>query len=104
MQYERALANDWTWMLRADAAYLDEMFLQPDNDPGFIAESSTLVNARMSLSSPGDRYSFAVWAKNALDEDYIRAKQANPALATEWTGLNPPRTWGLEFRMNFGSP
>jgi iron complex outermembrane receptor protein len=101
-QFDHTMSNDWAWMFRLDAAHLGDAYLQPSNNPDFVRESSTLVNVRLRLSAPNDRYTIALWAKNALDEEFIRAKQENPALATGWVGLNPPRMWGLEFRVNFG--
>jgi iron complex outermembrane receptor protein len=99
-QVDRELANGWSWMARIDVAYEDEVFNRPSNDPDFTGEDSTLVDARIGLSTPGNRYGLYLWSKNLLDEDYIRRR--SETLGTRYLVLNRPRSWGIELRGRFG--
>jgi iron complex outermembrane receptor protein len=99
-QVDRELANGWGWMARLDVAYEDEAFNRPSNDPDFTGEESTLVDARIGVTTPGERYGLYLWSKNLLDEDYIRRQ--SEILGTRYLVLNRPRSWGIELRGRFG--
>ena len=102
LQANHTFNNGWGIVARLDGVYRSEAFFQPGNNPNFEAYSTELVNARVAVSAPHDKYSIALWVKNALNQDMIVAHQSNPGLFTEWIALNEPLMWGVEFRANFG--
>jgi iron complex outermembrane receptor protein len=70
--YENALAStDWTWYGRAEIAYRDEKRDFPSLDRGTKQNDYALVNARLGIRSPDDRWDVALWGKNLLDREYI---------------------------------
>jgi iron complex outermembrane receptor protein len=94
--------SGWGWLFRASVSYVDESYNNVTNDPEFLLEDRTIVNARLALSSPSGKYSFALWGKNLFDEDYVIGYNTNPVLGV-WHSFNEPRYLGMEFRMNFAS-
>jgi iron complex outermembrane receptor protein len=95
-------SNGWGWLLRTSVSYVDESYDTVSNNPDFIIEDRTLVNARLALSSPSGKYAFALWGKNLFNEDYVIGYNTNPVLGV-WHSFNEPRYLGMEFRMNFAS-
>ncbi len=101
-QFNHQFSNGWGLLLRADGSYRDESQTNPSNDPRFSQESHILVDARLALSSPSDRYSIALWSRNLLDEDYRVSGFEVTGLAS-YQRLNAPRFWGLELTGRFGN-
>ncbi len=98
VQYEGNLANGWGWMTRADLRHRGMAFQQPDNDPLYTQESSTLLNLSMGLREAQGRYSFLLWIKNATNQTYRTSTYEIGAFGTTYQQVNPPRMVGLEFR------
>lgn len=101
-QFNHQFSNGWGLLLRADGIYRDESQTAPANDPRFSQEASTLVDARIALSNPSDRFSIALWSKNLLDDSYRSSGFAVTGLA-DYQRLNIPRTWGLEITGRIGN-
>jgi iron complex outermembrane receptor protein len=95
-------ANGWGWLFRGSVSYVDESYDTVSNNPDFLLEDRTIVNARLALNSPSGRYSFALWGKNLFDDDYVIGYNTNPVLGV-WHSFNEPRYVGMEFRLNFAS-
>jgi outer membrane receptor protein involved in Fe transport len=98
VQYEGDFANGWGWMTRADLRHRGMAFQQPDNNPLFTQESSTLLNLSMGLREAQGRYSFLLWIKNATNQTYRTSTYEIGAFGTTYQQVNPPRMVGLEFR------
>ena len=62
---------------------------------GSFSESHWIVNANLGLSSPDNRYSLALSCDNCFDKSYFQATLSN------YSYLNPPRTWRLTARTRF---
>ena len=73
-------------------------FQQPDNDPLYTQEASTLLNLSMGLRDSSGRYSVLLWLKNAANKTYRTSTYEIGAFGTSYQQVNAPRMVGLEFR------
>ena len=63
-----------------------------------------LVNARLGVRGPDDKYSVEVWAQNLFDVDYTQVAFNTPFVASQQTYsafLAEPRTYGVTVRAGF---
>jgi len=71
-------------------------------------DSSFIVNARIALADVelnhgATSLTFALWARNLLNETHIyRRSAANAATLGDYGNLNPPRTYGAELSFSLG--
>ena len=71
-------------------------------------DSSFIVNGRIALADVEVNHgatslTFALWARNVLNETHIyRRSAANAAVLGDYGNLNPPRTYGLELSFSLG--
>lgn len=100
-QYSYTLTAGWAWLGRVDVAYRDEIHLDASNEEAWLSKDHTLVDGRLSLTSPDGDYSVAAWVKNATDEDSRIGRFDDGTLGTSYQKLHPPRLWGVELRVNF---
>lgn len=85
----------------ANAVYTDEFYSQLSNAPVTLVPSNWLVNARIAYTSPSDRFEFAVFAKNLMDEKrQIYAFDITNIGLVE-NNYGEPRQFGAELRVNF---
>lgn len=89
----------WDLLLRTDYNYTSKSYNDIYNTEILARKPSNILNARIGFANKDNRYSIAVWGKNLLDESFFE----NVWTFTNWTrvALNPPRTFGVEFRINF---
>ena len=67
-------------------------------------ESFILVNARVGVRGPDDRWAVELWAQNIFDTDYAQIHFNTPFIAPQQTFsafLAEPRTYGLTVRTRF---
>jgi iron complex outermembrane receptor protein len=70
--YENAfLDTGWNWYGRGELAYRDEKTDFPSLDPQTKEGDYLLVNARLGVRSPDDRWDVALWGKNLTNREYI---------------------------------
>ena len=71
-------------------------------DPSFIINSSVaLADIKMS-SGGGATGTISAWSRNLFDEEHIyRISAANRGTIGDYANFNPPRTFGLEFRITY---
>ena len=65
LTYRRQFYGDWDWFTRADANYLDRIYVGNDNQS--YLPSRTNVNLRLGVESA--RYSLEFWVRNLFDND-----------------------------------
>jgi iron complex outermembrane receptor protein len=99
--------------VRADANYTDDQYLFATLDPRSLEESYTIVNGRLGLEGPDQRWRVSLWVKNLTKEDYFTliAPVANggffsnggrAGVSGPLIGINgAPRTYGVEASMKF---
>jgi outer membrane receptor protein involved in Fe transport len=102
-----------------DARYSGSYNTGSDLFPQKRQEAYTLVNARVGLRGPEDRWAVEVWAQNLLDKDYQQVAFNSPfqegAVGAPFTDPNypggrqifstflaEPRTFGVTLRGRFG--
>ena len=90
--------------LSGDVYYEDENLFYisaAGRDFDAYLDSKTLVGAAATYTSDSDRYFLRVYGKNLTDKRYRIASQS---VATLWTHTQwgAPRSYGIEFGMNFG--
>lgn len=86
--------------LQADYNWMDNHFLQVENDPYSHHESYGLANAKVSWVSVDGRYRADVFMNNVTDEEYFTYQNT---LGDDWGyGVwGKPRTYGASFAVNF---
>ncbi len=87
-----------------DASYADPT--QTFDQTPVTNDKSFLVNARFAFADVkmrgGSSMSFAFWARNLLDEQYVyRRDPANRATLGDYGNFNTPRTYGISMNYNF---
>ena len=86
--------------LRFDYSYVDDQFTDAANTPNRLLPSYQLFNARAGIAN--DRFDFALWIKNAADEEYVLG---NNNLETFYPGflrsVGAPRQYGATLSVFF---
>ena len=97
-QFNKSIGANWNMLLRADYNYTSKSYNDIYNTEALARTPSSILNARLGLVTQDNRYSIALWGKNLLNESFFEAVWT----FTNWTrvALNPPRTFGVEFRIN----
>ncbi|MET0984534.1 MAG: TonB-dependent receptor [Steroidobacteraceae bacterium] len=88
---------------RVDYSYRDKLAVSTDrtfvrSSPYGYVPSVNLVNARISYTF--DKYEIAAWGKNLADKEYYTGGINIAGLMQPWI-IGDPRTYGVEFAMNF---
>lgn len=79
-------------------AYTDKQANDLGNNPLIYREATNIVNARLGYQWGSEiEYDIALWAKNALDEEYAAAGVAGNS--TVYPG--DPRTFGIDFKISY---
>ncbi|MFM2301441.1 MAG: hypothetical protein RLZZ84_1177 [Pseudomonadota bacterium] len=106
MEYETTVAaNGAALRFHIDANYADPQY--SFQNEAVQTESSFIVNGRVALvdvpmGEGGAKASFAVWARNLLNETHIyRRSDANAKTLGSYANFNPPRTFGVEATISF---
>ena len=70
-------------------------------DSSFILNSSIAL-ADIKTGNGGATGTLSVWSRNLLDEEHIyRISAANRGTIGDYANFNPPRTFGVEFRIAY---
>lgn len=82
--------------LQADYNWLDDHFLQVENDPYSHHDSYGIANAKVGWSSASGRYTVEAFVNNLADEEYFTYQNT---LGSDWGyGVwGKPRTYGARF-------
>ncbi len=101
------LSNGFAINSIVDISYSDDFYTSPTLDPSQIQDAYTMINARIGLSSPEDRWSVALLIRNLTDEVVTPYSIATPLAGASfgapgaWAFVEPPRTTAVEFAVNF---
>lgn len=97
-QYEPELGSV-RGLARVEYFYTDDQFLSQDLDPNNFQSSYNLVNVRLGVRSPENRWSVAMFVTNLLEEEY-KVQSGPVALAVRTYAATPgeQRIFGLELR------
>ena len=97
-QYRTPIFASYQLLARIDLNYTGKSYNDLTNSEVIARRPVTLVNGRIGLSTLNDRYSLALWGKNLTDETF--ALFGWEFFWGDQLALNPPRMFGLEFRLN----
>ena len=88
-------AFNGTLATQLDGSYLDEQYLGLDNAPVNFESSYWDVNARVSYTGPGDRWTIAGWVRNFTDSEHriYSLDVSGPGFVNSLYA--PPRTAGV---------
>jgi iron complex outermembrane receptor protein len=84
---------------RIDEAYQTRIYFSPQNDPFYSQKGYALTNARVALTLPGDRWTFAVYGKNIFQQRYLR--DITPLITLDQLNYGDPATYGLQIGLQF---
>jgi len=70
-RYYQELGDRGELTYQVDYAWQDDHFLQLSNDPYSFQEGYGLANAKLSWTSPGDKYTLSAFVNNLTDEQYF---------------------------------
>jgi iron complex outermembrane receptor protein len=99
--YDWNLPSGGSISLRGDAVYQSKMFFGTDPVFGF-QDAYTLVDARMTWTSPDQGWSIALYGTNLNDQVYFNGMLSLvTVLGREQGNVAPPRQWGLSLKRSF---
>ena len=85
----------------ADASYRSRIFYSLSNNFQNSQDGYMLVNARLGVTSPDEKWEFAIWGRNLTDKFYVSQSFDNfPGIFPSQNFLGDPATYGatLTFR------
>ncbi len=92
-RYTHGLSSGGNIAMQAGYRYIAKNFGDVDNlDFGVIPQYS-ILDARVTLNAPGDKWSISLWGNNLAEEDYFVNNLPN--VGSGWATPGPPRTYGL---------
>lgn len=84
------------WSLNLGGAYQSEVFFTPFEEAALSQDAYWVMNGRLSLDK--DRYSFGLWTKNLLDEEFfIYGLDLTSTYGALYFQRGAPRTFGIDF-------
>jgi iron complex outermembrane receptor protein len=98
--YSHAVTDDYVGFGRAIITYHDSQYSDPSNGPSFFQKAYTLVNARVGVRTPGDRWEAALYADNLFNKVYDLGTSVD-AFGTIFGKYGNPRTFGVEVSTRF---
>jgi outer membrane receptor protein involved in Fe transport len=99
LQYHNFTASDWEINARVGASYSDEYYYEINYFETLKNEANTLWDASIRITSPDERYSFALVGRN-LTEEFVHAWGLQGGF-TEYVAPNTPREIALQFSYKF---
>lgn len=111
-EWSTNLAVQYTWWLpqraqlipRIDWAYRSEVFNGALNFDELRQGSYSLVDAGITLVSPGDNWQASIFVRNLTDEEYIVSGFANALTQGQVDAIvGRPREWGVSVLYRFGN-
>lgn len=88
LQYDSApFMGGYILQVRPDVSYLGRFYSSPDDNPQAVINSHTLLDLRINLVSPDEKYTLTIYGTNLTNEHYWTLKYAQP-LAAAFGGGN----------------
>mgnify|MGYP000029015380 CR=1 FL=1 len=86
-------------LIRADYNFVGKTYNDIFNTEGLARQATGTLNARVAISTKNERFGIALWAKNLTNETYVQHGWS--FVFGDHVAINPPRTIGMELRVNF---
>ena len=97
--YTTNVGPDLKLRAQLDYFFVGKTYNDIYNTENLARQAAGIVNARLEFATRNSKYSLALWGKNLTDEIYFQhAWEFNFG---SHVAINPPRTLGVEFRVNF---
>ena len=84
--------------LHANASHSSSYFLDATNNPINRQDSFEVFNARVTYTSPDERYEIELWGRNLANEHYFDYGAISSAIGGLVVAYNNPRTYGLRLK------
>jgi len=100
-EYRIGLSDGGDLTLSGRASYQSKIYFNGLEFERGAQDAYTVVDARVTYSSPGERFFVNLWGKNLTDEDILTTTFPIPlsgAIVATWA---PPRTYGVTAGYNF---
>lgn len=97
-QFTGDFGSTMKFLARVDYNFTSKSYNDVYNTESLARDPFHMVNARLGVSSKDEKYSIAIWGRNLIDQTYIQ--HVWPLRFWSRVALNPPRTFGVEFRIN----
>jgi iron complex outermembrane recepter protein len=78
VSYETPIAGNLLLGAGANMRWTSKYFTQEDNDPSAVQKAFQVYDANISISTPDNRYEFAVIGRNLANKEYVVASSALP--------------------------
>jgi iron complex outermembrane receptor protein len=102
LDYSTRIADAGTLSIHADGQHRSRIYFDQFNRRNVSEGPITIVNARVTFRTSGDRWSVSAYARNLTDEYYTESKFAIAESGGTVLGIvAPPRNYGLEVGFNF---
>jgi iron complex outermembrane receptor protein len=100
-QVLKPITDSLNVLARVDYNRSGNEWFDPINVPGTELKGVDLVNARLGIQT--DSWSLTAWGKNLLDKSFNTdaVVVGNKAFALSYVSKAAPRTYGLEYKVNF---
>ena len=98
-RYEQPISDSLTGFLGSDISYRDGAYVSSLNNPNYLHEKRTIVNAQVGIEGAEGRWRLTFWGKNIFDND--ASELSFDFLGTDYTMLVAPRTLGVELGFSF---
>jgi iron complex outermembrane receptor protein len=95
VQYETDLPSDLIGRARLEHSYIDDYFLDQDQDPNLVNDSVHLVNLRLTVTNPENTWDASIWGRNLLDEEYYAVGFDIPVLGGYAAVAAPGAVYGV---------
>ncbi|MGB7405186.1 MAG: TonB-dependent receptor [Pacificimonas sp.] len=99
--YTPLASTGWQAVLRGELSFRSDTLYSLTQDPNTIQDGYELVNARLSLNSPDDRFELALWGRNLFDVDYADSIFSTPVVGGYSQFIANDRQIGVELRTSF---
>jgi len=102
LTYEWGIGANLVGRFNIGAKYMSEYNTGSDLDPEKLQDAYTLLNARIGIGDPGQRWSLELWGQNLTDETYKQVGIDAPIQTGSWNAfLGAPRLYGMTLRVRY---
>jgi iron complex outermembrane receptor protein len=98
-RYVHPVADRLNAFVAGDISHRSNAYVNSTNEPIYLHEARTIVNARLGLENLESGWQFSVWGRNIFDSQ--AEELAFDFLGTNYARLVDPPTYGVELSVDF---
>lgn len=99
VRYDQPVGQNLNLFTQAELNYRSASFIHVENNPNYVHQKLTLVNARIGIEDKDGTWSASFWGKNIFNQE--RQVLSFDFLGTDYAYLSEPRTYGIELRVKY---